>query len=118
MDDLRTPVTDTIDVEVVDGSTVVGLVGEIDANLRTQASDGMGLALLHGLPIVVDAERATFVDSSGIAFVLQLYMAAREAGIPMTLRDPHGVLRDVLVAVRAGQGGPEDWATDAEDAWE
>ncbi len=117
MDDLRTSVTDTIDVDVVDGSTMVRLVGEIDANLRTQASDGMGLALLHGLPIVVDAERATFADSSGIAFVLQLYMAAREAGIPLTLRDPHGVLRDVLTAVHTVHDGPEQWATD-EDAWD
>lgn len=118
MDDLGTgtSLTDAIEVEVVDGSTVVGLIGEIDANLRTQASDGMGLALLHGLPIVVDAQRATFVDSSGIAFVLQLYMAAREAGIPMTLRDPHGALRDVLTAVRAGR--PDDVDEWTEDTWE
>ena len=111
MDDLRTTAPDRIGVEVVDGSTVVSLVGEIDADLRAQASDGMGLALMHGLPIVVDAEAATFVDSAGIAFVLQLYMAAREAGIPITLRDPHGVLRDVLTVVRAGAGGhaDDDW---------
>ena len=40
---------DSIRVEVVDGSTVVHLVGEIDAALRQQASDSMGLALMHGL---------------------------------------------------------------------
>lgn len=111
MDDLRTSVTDTIGVEVVDGSTVVSLVGEIDADLRTQASDCMGIALMHGLPVVVDAEQATFVDSSGVAFVLQLYMAAREAGIPVTLRDPHRVLRDVLEAVHVHTGAApdDDW---------
>lgn len=111
MDDLRTSATDRIGVEVADGGTVVSLVGEIDADLRTQASDCMGIALMHGLPIVVDAERATFVDSAGIAFVLQLYMAGREAGIPVTLRDPHGVLRDVLAVVRAGVSGhaEDDW---------
>lgn len=109
MDDVRT--ADTIGVEVVDGSTVVSLIGEIDADLRTQASDCMGIALMHGLPIVVDAERATFVDSSGVAFVLQLYMAAREATIPVTLRDPHGVLRDVLQAVHlaSGETPDDDW---------
>ena len=105
MDDLRTSATDLIGVEVRDGSTVVSLVGEIDADLRAQASDCMGLALMHGLPIVVDAEAATFVDSAGIAFVLQLYMAAREADIPVTLHDPHHVLREVLAVVRAGSDG-------------
>ncbi len=113
MSDLQAT-TDTIEVAVTDGTTVVSLIGEIDADLRTQASDSMGLALLHGLPIVVDADRATFVDSSGIAFVLQLYMAAREAAIPMTLRDPNGVLRDVLTAVRSGHADDE-WA---DDTWE
>ena len=108
MDDLRTAVPDRIGVEVVDGSTVVHLVGEIDADLRTQASDCMGLALMHGLPIVIDASDVTFVDSAGVAFVLQLSMAAREAGIPVTLRDPHGTLRDVLAVVWSGHAG---------DAW-
>ncbi len=108
MDDLRTAAPDRIGVEVVDGSTVVRLIGEIDADLRTQASDCMGLALMQGLPIVVDAGGATFVDSAGVAFVLQLYMAAREAGIPVTLRDPHRTLRDVLAVVRAGTGHAED----------
>lgn len=117
MSDLQAT-TDMIEVAAVDGTTVVNLVGEIDADLRMQASDGMGLTLMYGLPVVVDASRATFVDSSGVAFVLQLYMAAREAGIPVTLRDPNRVLRDVLTAVRAGRGGaPDDWTLDAEDGW-
>jgi anti-anti-sigma factor len=109
MDDLRTAALDRIVVEVVDGSTIVRLVGEIDADLRTQASDCMGLALMHGLPIVIDAEAATFVDSAGVAFVLQLYMAAREAAIPVTLHDPHRTLRDVLAVVRSGHAG-DAWA--------
>ncbi len=112
MDDLRTSAPDRIEVEVVDGSTVVHLVGEIDADLRSQASDGMGLALMHGLPIVVDAQAATFVDSAGVAFVLQLYMAGREAGIPVTLRDPHHVLHDVLAVVRHGSAENAEHAGD------
>lgn len=113
MSDLQAT-TDTIEVAVTDGATVVSLIGEIDADLRTEASDSMGLALMHGLPIVVDASRATFVDSAGVAFVLQLYMAGREAGIPVTLRDPNGALREVLSAVRASHAaGPDE-----DDGWE
>ncbi|WP_315093309.1 STAS domain-containing protein [uncultured Cellulomonas sp.] len=86
----------TIRVEPADERTVIVLVGEIDAALRDEASMCMGLALVAGNPVVIDSTLATFIDSSGIAFVLQLHLAAREAGIPVSLLDPHRVLRDVL----------------------
>ena len=86
----------TIRVEPEEARTVIVLVGEIDAALRDEASACMGLALVAGNPVVVDSTQATFIDSSGIAFVLQLHLAALEAGIPVALRDPQRVLRDVL----------------------
>ncbi|MEZ0446489.1 STAS domain-containing protein [Cellulomonas sp. ICMP 17802] len=86
----------TIRVDIQENRTVVVLVGEIDAALRSEASACMGVALVAGDPVVIDSTQATFIDSSGIAFVLQLHLAASEAGIPVTLRDPHRVLRDVL----------------------
>jgi anti-sigma B factor antagonist len=89
----------SIRVEPSEDRTVIAFVGEIDAALRTEASASMGLALISGKPVVVDSSEATFIDSSGLAFVLQLHLAATEAGIPMTLRDPHRVLRDVLEMV-------------------
>jgi anti-anti-sigma factor len=89
----------TIRVEAQDARTVILLIGEIDAALRDEASACMGLALVSGAPIVLDSTQATFIDSSGIAFVLQLHLAASEAGIPVTLLDPHRVLRDVLEMV-------------------
>jgi anti-anti-sigma factor len=89
----------TIRVESQEGRTVVVLAGEIDAALREEASASMGLTLMNGLPVVVDSAQATFIDSSGLAFVLQLHLAAKEAGIPVTLHDPGRVLRDVLEMV-------------------
>ena len=86
----------SIRVTSEDKRTVIVLVGEIDAALRAEASACMGMALVTGDPVVVDSTAATFIDSSGIAFVLQLHLAASEAGIPVTLLDPHRVLRDVL----------------------
>ena len=73
--------------------TVVSLVGEIDAGLRGEASESMSVALAADGPVLVDASRATFVDSSGIAFVMQLHRAGSESGIDVTLRDPNRVLR-------------------------
>lgn len=101
----------TIRVDAQENRTVVVLVGEIDAALRDEASASMGLALVTGHPVVVDSTAATFIDSSGIAFVLQLHLAASEAGIPVTLRDPHRVLRDVLEMVGLSGELPEEHVT-------
>ncbi|WP_231496023.1 STAS domain-containing protein [Cellulomonas sp. HZM] len=79
--------------------TVVRMSGEIDAALRAEASACMALALAGDQPVVVDASEATFIDSSGIAFVMQLHHAASESGIEVTLRDPQRVVRTVLEVV-------------------
>jgi len=76
--------------------TVVLLVGEVDAQLRAQASAAMSTALTAGLPVLLDATETTFIDSAGLAFVLQLHAAAAEESIPVTLLDPQRVVRDVL----------------------
>ena len=106
----RTPDVDVheIRVEHRGGRAVVCLVGEIDASLRESASASMGIALMSGLPILVDASEATFIDSSGVAFVLQLHLAASEAGVALTLHDPDRVLRDVLDMVGLGSAVPDD----------
>ena len=95
----RAPAAGTIRVDAQDTKTVISLVGEIDAALRDEAGACMGVALVSGLPVVIDSTLATFIDSSGIAFVLQLHLAASEERIPVTLLDPHRVLRDVLEMV-------------------
>lgn len=97
-----------IRVEHRGGRAVVCLVGEIDASLRESASAAMGLALMSGLPLLVDASEATFIDSSGVAFVLQLHLAASEAGVELTLHDPHRVLRDLLDMVGMSEVIPDD----------
>ncbi|TQL02097.1 STAS domain-containing protein [Cellulomonas sp. SLBN-39] len=101
-------VVHAIRVEQHDGRAVVRLVGEIDASLRDEASASMGMALMSGVPVVVDATDATFIDSSGVAFVLQLHLAATEAQVPLTLRDPRGVLRDVLEIIGLSGAIPDD----------
>ena len=92
----------TIRVEVQDCSTVIALVGEIDGALRDEASASMAQALVAGSPVVIDSTHATFIDSSGLAFVLQLSRAASEAGIAVSLRDPHRVVFDVLEMIGLG----------------
>ncbi|WP_028051182.1 STAS domain-containing protein [Cellulomonas sp. URHD0024] len=91
-----------IRVEAEGCSSVIVLVGEIDVALRDEASASMAQALVTGSPMIIDTTLATFIDSSGLAFVLQLSRAASEAGIAVSLRDPHRVLTDVLEMIGLG----------------
>ncbi|GEL94811.1 STAS domain-containing protein [Cellulomonas composti] len=93
--------TSRIHVEAGPGGTIVHLEGEIDSALRAQASLSMATVLGGDGPVLIDATEATFVDSTGIAFVLQVQHAASEALMDITLRDPHHVVRDVLEVLGA-----------------
>ena len=70
-----------------DGSLVT-LWGEVDASLRDAASSSMVEVLGRGGPVVIVTSGVTFIDSSGLAFVLQLYKLAEETGQDVCLRDP------------------------------
>jgi len=92
-------VTGAIRVEAQGPDTCVRMIGEVDSALRQQASDSMGLALMAGRPVVLDAGDVTFIDSSGLAFVLQLARATAEAGVELRLRDPDRVVGRALELV-------------------
>ncbi|WP_029253980.1 STAS domain-containing protein [Paraoerskovia marina] len=81
-----------------DGSLVT-LWGEVDAALRTEASEAMTFLVGRHGPVVIDVERVSFIDSAGIAFVLQVYMIGREAGQPVTLRNPTREFEDMLAII-------------------
>ena len=76
--------------------TTAHLRGEIDASLREQASSALAHALDRELPIVLDTSEVTFIDSSGIAFLIQLCTIGRDEGLPVTLVDPPTVVAEVL----------------------
>jgi len=97
-----------IDVTAAHGRTVVRLWGEVDGALRAEASTSMAQALASTAPIVVDATDVTFIDSSGLAFVLQLNLAAGETAQGLTLRDPQRqVLEKLDMLGMAGEFAPE-----------
>ena len=86
-------------VEESAGATEVVLRGEIDASLRAAASECMITVLAGRGPLVIDTSAVTFIDSSGLAFLLQLQSVASDAGRSVTLRDPSGVVVDLLAMV-------------------
>ena len=89
----------SITVETSGGTTLVLLTGEIDAGLRAAASECMVGVIAADGPLVIDTSGVTFIDSSGLAFLLQLQGVASDAGRDVVLRDPAGVVVDLLALV-------------------
>jgi anti-sigma B factor antagonist len=78
------------------GPVLLRLRGELDIHsapvLRTQL-----LALLpERPPLVVDLQALDFMDSSGLAVLLELRSRARSAGWSVTVRGTRGRVRELL----------------------
>lgn len=76
--------------------SIVDMWGEIDGALRPDASAALARALDRDLPVVIDTSRVSFIDSTGIAFLVQFYTIGREEGLQVSLRNPPAVVSDVL----------------------
>jgi len=77
----------TITVHDEHGCTRVRLTGEIDAALREDASRAMRRVVSGDEPVVVDLAEVTFIDSSGVAFLVQCSMACEQLRLPCELRN-------------------------------
>ncbi|PJI93450.1 STAS domain-containing protein [Luteimicrobium subarcticum] len=78
------------------GHSVVELEGEIDVALRGDAGAALANALERELPVIIDASRVTFADSTGIAFLVQFVTIGHEEGLQVSLRNPPQVVVEVL----------------------
>lgn len=83
-------VTETID------ATTAYLWGEIDDALREQASSALARALSRNVPVVLDAGQVRFIDSTGIAFLIQFCRIGQEEGLEVILRNAPPIVTDVL----------------------
>jgi len=109
----------TVQVIVQGARTRVVLAGEVDADLGPELAEAMADAEATGLPVDVDVERVTFMDSSGIAFLARL--ATRSDDRVRLLRPPDTV-RFLLEVTRIGElldvvdDAPSDGTADAADS--
>lgn|GEM_PF-1707939 len=98
-------------VIVENGRTRIVLSGEIDADLAADLADATADAEAAALPIDIDAQHVTFMDSSGIAFLARV--ATRVQQPVRVLRAPESV-RFLLQVTRIHEllevvpGGPTD----------
>ena len=91
-------------IEVVDDPrrAVVRLWGDVDASLRDQASMAMVALLTRGGPYIIDVSDVTFIDSSGIAFVLQVHRMATDTDSTAVRRDPPVLVIEMLDLIGLG----------------
>lgn len=77
-------------------ATWVTLWGEVDAALREQASEAMVFLMSRDRPVVLDVGAVTFIDSSGLAFLVQVHRVCNESAIDLELLDPSSSLLELL----------------------
>ena len=87
-------------VIVQEGRTRIVLSGEVDADLSADLTEATSAAEASGLPIDIDAQHVTFMDSSGIAFLARI--ASRSTKPVRILRAPETV-RFLLEVTRIGE---------------
>jgi anti-anti-sigma factor len=92
--DPRTP--GGIEVRAEREGSLVRLWGEIDASLRDEAGVAMVELVELGGPFTVDVAEVTFIDSSGLAFIVQLHRLATDDGTSVVLRDPPALVLEML----------------------
>lgn len=80
------PTESSITVERETDTVVVRLCGEIDVNLRDQASAALAQVVLGELPVVIDLADVRLVGATGVAFLLQCRRACDQVGLACTLR--------------------------------
>ena len=95
------PTTGSISTTERPDATVVYLAGRVDAGLRTAASHALGITVQRRLPVVLDTTGLTFIDSAGLAFLIQCGTTGLANGVRVDLLGAPSHLTDRLETVGA-----------------
>ncbi|WP_129339621.1 STAS domain-containing protein [Cellulomonas endophytica] len=82
-----------------DGTVRVALHGEVDLHVVADARELLA-AVRRGDSVVIDASDLSFIDSSGIAFLLKLLSRSGRTSIPVL--DAPTMLREVVDVMEVG----------------
>ena len=93
-----------LSVEQQDGATVVSVAGEVDMITAPKLRECL---LATQGDVVVDLSAVSFLDSSGIAALINARSQLDAAGGNLTLRNPKGLIRRALEII-----GLADWIED------
>jgi anti-anti-sigma factor len=88
------------DFEVVivgaDGEAVVYLGGELDLAVRDLLVDALTAALDMSDRLVIDLSRTTFIDSTGLKVLVDVWRRRQDAGLELVLREPSPTVMHTL----------------------
>ncbi len=90
----------SVHVIVQDERTRIVLSGEVDADLAADLAEATAAAEANGLPIDIDAQHVTFMDSSGIAFLARI---ASRSSRPVRILHAPETVRFLLEVTRIGE---------------
>ena len=76
--------------------SVVRAWGEIDLAVRRGANEMCQAVAERGLPLVIDAQDVTFIDSTGMSILVRLARDAEAHGYPVSLQNAPWMLRELL----------------------
>lgn len=85
------------------GTATVFLVGEIDLERSPQARKALLAALGRGQAVVVDMAEVSYMDSSGIASLVEAYQKARANNLDFALARVGAAVLKVLKLARLDQ---------------
>jgi anti-anti-sigma factor len=82
-----------------DGEAVVCLVGELDLAVRDLLVEALTQASATRHRLVIDLSRTTFIDSTGLKALVDVWRRRGDAGLELVLREPApAVMRTLQVA--------------------
>jgi anti-anti-sigma factor len=78
------------------GVEILCLSGELDINARADITDAVHAAVTAGRPIEVDLTGVGFLDSEGLAGLIEGYTTARDAGLTLRVTGARDMVLQVL----------------------
>ena len=81
-------------------ATVIALSGEVDLDSSPRAREALLEAVARRAQVVVDLSAVDYIDSSGVASLVEAYQQARKNSSTFTLATPSEPARRVLELAR------------------
>ncbi len=88
------------DIALEPGQVRVVVTGEVDLSWSSEIRDQILRALKEQMPVKVDLSGVSYIDSSGIAALVEGLQQARKEGIPFALQHPSAAVLSVLALAR------------------
>lgn len=82
------------------GYSIVSLVGEVDLHFSPKAREEILKTLKNKENILVDLSEVTYIDSSGIASLVEGYQLSKKAGLSFALLSVSNAAMQVLKLAR------------------